>query len=176
MTETSAADSPARSADKTSQHIPLSLSIEPGSITKLLDLFKEMLEATIAKTMAQMPVVHEAKPATQAVELPNSSQSGLDLKPSDKVKAADLRTALLLGKIPNDSGLLIDTKTLAKLLRISRRHLHRLQDLKAIPEPVRLGQVIRWRIAEILEWIEADCPVQEVWAQRRKQSTGRKGK
>ena len=91
MTETSAADSPARSADKTSQHIPLSLSIEPGSITKLLDLFKEMLEATIAKTMAQMPVVHEAKPATQAVELPNSSQSGLDLKPSDKVKAADLR-------------------------------------------------------------------------------------
>jgi hypothetical protein len=76
----------------------LSLFIDPASITRLLDLFREVLEVTLATAFAQSPVAPEIKPAPQPIERPQSPQStGLDLKASDQVKAADLRTALLLG-------------------------------------------------------------------------------
>ncbi len=67
-----------------------------------------------------------------------------------------------MGKIPEDSGLLIDAKTFAHLLSISTRTLSRLIDLKAVPMPVHLGRLVRWRLAEVLEWIEADCLLRRV--------------
>jgi predicted DNA-binding transcriptional regulator AlpA len=81
-----------------------------------------------------------------------------------------------MGKVPEDSGLLIDTKTFARLLSISSRHLIRLQDLKAVPEPVHMGRLIRWPLAEVLEWIEADCPSQKAWEIKKQESARRKGK
>ncbi len=88
------------------------------------------------------------------------------VKTKDKLKAADLRMSLLMGKIPEDSGLLIDAKTFAHLLSISSRTLSRLIDLKAVPMPVHLGRLVRWRLAEVLEWIEADCPPQKSWTSK----------
>lgn len=104
----------------------LNFGLDPETKARLLDLFKETLEVTLKKTLAEM-----------AASVPLTSQSpGTELKPQDKLKAADLRIAFLLGKLPEDSGLLIDTKTFAQLLSISTRHLTRLQDLNAVPEPI----------------------------------------
>lgn len=66
--------------------------------------------------------------------------------------------SLLIGKIPADSGLPLDAKTFAHLLSISSRTLSRLIDLKAVPKLVRLGRLVRWRLVEVLEWIEANYP------------------
>ena len=100
---------------------------------------------------------------------------GTALKLSDQLKARDLRTALLLGKIPEGAGLLIDKKTLAYLLQVSQRHVARLVDVKGIPEPVRLGQVIRWRLTEILEWIDDGCLTLRVLSTSRRASAKKKG-
>ena len=154
------------SADSNDLHLLLNLGIDPAMAAGLLDLFRRTLEVTLKKALAGMPI-----------SVPLSSHSpGTELKPQDKLKAVDLRTALLTGKLPEDSGLLIDTKTFAQLLSISSRHLTRLQDLKAVPEPVHLGRLIRWSLTEVLEWIDASCPSQKVWDMKKQEHVGRKRK
>ena len=177
MNDATQATAPARPAGKLAQPLPLNFSIDPGSTTRFLDLIREALEPMIAKALSQVQT--GTSPPQQDTEPPplhSSAGKGVDLKPTDQIKAADIRVALLMGKIPEDSGLLIDTRTLARLLNISSRHVCRLLDEKAIPDPVRLGRLLRWRLAEILEWIEADCPPQKVWDHKRQDSARRKGK
>ena len=157
MNDTTQNAAPGRPAGDPPESIPLNLSIDPASMTRLFDLFREALGPSFTK--------------------PHSSAGeGVDLKPADRIKAADLRVALLLGKIPEDTGMLIDTRTFSRLLSISSRHLSRLLDEEAIPDPIRLGRLLRWRLAEVLEWIEADCPPQKVWVHRRQDSAKRSGK
>jgi predicted DNA-binding transcriptional regulator AlpA len=127
----------------------LELGYDPSMTARLFEVFKDTLEASIKKTLADSPIL--------------AASPGMALQATDKLKAADLRIALLLGKIPEDAGLLIDAKTFARLLSISSRTLSRLIDLKAVPQPVHLGRLIRWRLSEVLEWIEADCPAQKSW-------------
>jgi predicted DNA-binding transcriptional regulator AlpA len=89
-------------------------------------------------------------------------------------KAADLRVAFLVGKIPQNTGLLIDAKVLSKLLDTSHSTLYRLLAEEALPAPVKFGRLTKWRLAEIIEWIEADCPPQKVWVHLK--SAKRKGR
>ena len=159
MTDTNQSDSPARSAGRTSPSIPLTLALDSATVTKLLELFRETLETTLTQALGKTQVSSEENPAPQPVEAtPSPKSTGLDLKAADRAKAADLRIALLMGKIPEDAGLLIDTKALAGLLNISPRTIARLQAEEAIPAPVQFGNFKKWRLGEILEWIEADCP------------------
>ena len=44
---------------------------------------------------------------------PKTIPGGIELPTTEQLKAKDLRLALLLGKVPEDSGLLIDTNTTA---------------------------------------------------------------
>ncbi len=36
-----------------------------------------------------------------------------------------------------------------------------------IPQPVRIGRSTLWRLDELREWVEADCPRREEWEARR---------
>jgi predicted DNA-binding transcriptional regulator AlpA len=119
----------------------LELGYDPAMTARLFEVFKDTLEASIKKTLADFPTL--------------AASPGIALEATDKLKAADLRIALLLGKIPEDAGLLIDTKTFARLLSISSRTLSRLIDLKAVPQAVHLGRLIRWRLSEVLEWLSS---------------------
>ena len=56
-------------------------------------------------------------------------------------------------------NLLIPAEAVASLLGISKRTLWRLLSAGKLPEPLRLGSVVRWNRAEIEEWIKAGCPV-----------------
>jgi len=133
-----------------------SMGIEPDTSESIYQLFKKILESTISHVLE-----------TESV----SQSPGTKVTRSDQISAAELRVALISGKLPKDAGLLIDTNTTAKLLGISSRHFLRLHDKKEVPEAVRLGGSIRWRLTEILEWLDADCPTQKIW-----KSMNRKGR
>ena len=53
---------------------------------------------------------------------------------------------------------LITVGELADLLRVSVRTVWRLNSGGKIPEPLRLGNNVRWRSNEIRSWIANGCP------------------
>jgi len=58
----------------------------------------------------------------------------------------------------NGETLLISAEKVAELLGISKRTLWRLLSAGKLPEPIRLGSVVRWNRDEIEEWIGDGCP------------------
>jgi hypothetical protein len=64
----------------------IDLGFDPSTTARLFDLFRETLEVTIKKTLAESPIL--APPASQS--------QGTELKAQDKIKAADLRIAVSL--------------------------------------------------------------------------------
>lgn len=47
----------------------------------------------------------------------------------------------------------------AKLLVCSTKTIYRLTEQKRIPQPVRIGRMIRWPRSSIEYWIMKGCPV-----------------
>lgn len=61
--------------------------------------------------------------------------------------------------VVSESAALLTVRQVASLLGCSSRHVHRLTDRGAMPRPTKLGSVlVRWRRADIEEWIAAGCP------------------
>ena len=54
--------------------------------------------------------------------------------------------------------LLIRAQELAGMLNISLRTLWRLNSAGVLPQPMRLGAAVRWRLEEVKTWIAAGCP------------------
>ena len=58
---------------------------------------------------------------------------------------------------------LIDVQSLHAMGLGSVRHIYRLADAGKMPRPLKLGALVRWRRAEIEEWIAGGCkPVRHV--------------
>jgi predicted DNA-binding transcriptional regulator AlpA len=134
------------------------IQIEDKYISGIIEHFQLVVEKIVVNQFAKLKadliaIIESPKPSPLITET-----KGLDLHETEKLKAADLRTALIMGKIPEDAGLLIDGKTLAKLLNVSYRTIYRLQSLKSMPESVKIGNMVRWRLAEIIEWVDNGCP------------------
>jgi excisionase family DNA binding protein len=53
---------------------------------------------------------------------------------------------------------LLDVRAVAALLDCSPRHVYRLADAGRMPQPVRLGALVRWPRQVIADWIDAGCP------------------
>jgi predicted DNA-binding transcriptional regulator AlpA len=64
---------------------------------------------------------------------------------------------------PLDALLIHDTEA-AHMAGVSRAHWHRLRASGKVPAAVRLGRSVRWRRAEIEQWILAGCPDARTWA------------
>ena len=58
---------------------------------------------------------------------------------------------------------LLDVREVATLLHCSKRHVMRMSDMGRIPRPVKLGQLVRWRRAELLSWLNSGCPSRADW-------------
>jgi excisionase family DNA binding protein len=58
------------------------------------------------------------------------------------------------------SPLLITAEEVARMMNVSTRTLWRLLSAGRFPKPVRFGGNTRWRVAEVLRWIEDGCPQQ----------------
>lgn len=61
-------------------------------------------------------------------------------------------------KRPDQEQQLLDAKQVGELAKCSPRHLHRLADSGRMPEPIRLGTLVRWPKHVIDAWIGAGCP------------------
>lgn len=56
-----------------------------------------------------------------------------------------------------DSAML-DVQGVATLLGCSSRHVFRMSDMGRMPRPVKLGALVRWSRAAIVNWIGQGCP------------------
>ena len=59
---------------------------------------------------------------------------------------------------PVATAALYSINDIAKLLNCSIRHVRRLVDTQRIPQPVKLGALVRWLKTDIEQWIAAGCP------------------
>jgi excisionase family DNA binding protein len=53
---------------------------------------------------------------------------------------------------------LLDVEAVATLLNCSTRHVRRMADDGRMPEPIRLGALVRWRKDSLLDWLAGGCP------------------
>lgn len=150
------------------RELKVTVAISERDVRDLLGSLQRPIIEAVAATLTKMKDSAAVSPAAPpppvekaAIEKPTG---WLKLSAEERLKAADLRTELLLGKVPDTAGLLIDTMVTAKLLNVSARTVYRMDQVQAIPPPVRLGKnIVRWRLAEILAWIDAGCPRRRNW-------------
>ena len=59
---------------------------------------------------------------------------------------------------PVINAALISIHEVANMLDCSPRHIYRLADTRRIPQPIKLGALLRWVKADFEQWITAGCP------------------
>ncbi len=52
---------------------------------------------------------------------------------------------------------LLDAAEVARRLSISKSSLWRLRDRGLLPQPVRLGSLVRWRAVDVAAWLANGC-------------------
>jgi excisionase family DNA binding protein len=55
--------------------------------------------------------------------------------------------------------LLISVEAVADLLGISPRSVWRRLSSGEMIEPIKIGKSVRWRRQEVIDWVEAGCPI-----------------
>lgn len=58
---------------------------------------------------------------------------------------------------PASTPELLSVRAVGEMLGCSPRHILRLAEAGRMPAPVRLGHLVRWRRAEVLQWLEGGC-------------------
>jgi predicted DNA-binding transcriptional regulator AlpA len=144
----------------------IGFSVEDEAVYGIVESIRQAIQQTMVSEFEKLKADLRQKAEPQKPQTP-ARPAGVDLSEAERLKATDLRTAILIGKIPEDTGLLIDVKTTAELLNVSERMVYRLADQKAAPTPIRLGALVRWRLAEIIEWIDDGCPSKWKWPKSR---------
>jgi predicted DNA-binding transcriptional regulator AlpA len=66
--------------------------------------------------------------------------------------------------------LLITAMELGQLLQVSTRTLWRLRSAGELPQPVRLGGAVRWRLDEVRKWIADGCPLPQARENERRRA------
>ena len=66
-------------------------------------------------------------------------------------------------KPPEDMGLLVDTRQVAKMLGVSPRKLWQMYNSGEMPSPTRIGRAVRWNYEELRAWVNAGCPPKGKW-------------
>jgi excisionase family DNA binding protein len=154
------------------------LTVSQETLRELFEELRRLIKEAVREELSgHTSKPHESNDTDAAPEQPRTLPGGVDLPTTEQLKAKDLRMALLLGKLPEDVGLLINFDTAAKLLSINRRTLDRMVSAQEIPPPIRIsGRMRRWRITELLEWIEAGCPHPKHWSYNPESSLRTKGR
>lgn len=96
-------------------------------------------------------------PAIRQALLPKPSED--DLRREARLKAS--RNAIFAGqKPPEDQGLLIDTREVAKLLKLSSKTIFVMSRDGRMPPPIKIGSAVRWGYDALKKWVDAGCPSQ----------------
>lgn len=62
-----------------------------------------------------------------------------------------------------DEKLLMGVRDLAAELGISRSTVYKWDELRLIPEKIKLGGKVFWKKVEISAWVDAGCPGRGAW-------------
>ena len=62
--------------------------------------------------------------------------------------------------------LLVDAREAARLCGLSRSSWLALRAQGRVPRSIRLGRRVLWSTAELSAWVDAGCPVRDVWEAR----------
>lgn len=65
-----------------------------------------------------------------------------------------------------DSIMSVDARTAGAMFDLSERAWRRLDVTGKVPEPIRVGRSVRWRLKELAAWVRAGCPDRETWEAR----------
>lgn len=57
------------------------------------------------------------------------------------------------------NDMLVPIGDVAAMLALSRRTVFRLADAGKLPPPLRIGGSLRWRLADVRQWIADGCPI-----------------
>jgi len=69
---------------------------------------------------------------------------------------------------------LVGADQLAEMLSVSPRHIWRQRAAGKLPNPVKVGECVRWLSSDIEAWLEMGCPSQRQFNTRK--AAQRKGK
>jgi hypothetical protein len=58
-----------------------------------------------------------------------------------------------LDALPADAH--VDAEAVAAVLSCCVRHVHRMAAAKQLPAPLRIGQLARWRVGTLRDWLRA---------------------
>lgn len=64
-------------------------------------------------------------------------------------------------------AVMLTAADVATLLACSTKTVYRMVDRGAIPRPIRLGGLLRWRRAQFEQWLADGCPPRNPQPQRR---------
>lgn len=85
-------------------------------------------------------------------------------KPPEQRRLESSRRAIYAGETPpEDEALLMDTREVAKLLKVSDRTVFSMHTSGEMPKAVRIGRAVRWGRAEIKAWVDDGCPPASEW-------------
>jgi predicted DNA-binding transcriptional regulator AlpA len=84
-------------------------------------------------------------------------------------------TAMNQQAVADNVPLLIQDTFGAALAGVSRAHWHRLRAAGKLPACIKLGRAVRWRRADVEQWIEWGCPDRAEF-DARKAAVGRRVK
>jgi len=79
-----------------------------------------------------------------------------------RVATPDVTKAYPNGAIEPEP-LAIDAAEVGKLFGVSERHVWAMNSRGRLPRPIRLGRAVRWRVAELRDWLAAGCPERSRW-------------
>jgi predicted DNA-binding transcriptional regulator AlpA len=82
---------------------------------------------------------------------------------SARRKAASMHALFGGNKPPEDIGLLLDTREVSRLLKVSPRRVFAMQVSGEMPAPIRLGRAVRWSYEELRAWIAEGGPPRDKW-------------
>jgi predicted DNA-binding transcriptional regulator AlpA len=71
------------------------------------------------------------------------------------------------------AAVVVDAGGVGSLLGRSERSVWRDDKAGRIPAPVTIGGSKRWRLDELLAWIDAGCPARATWESLARRSDGR---
>lgn len=91
------------------------------------------------------------------------SATGIDPQREARLRAS--QHANFGGQKPSeDKGLLIDTKQVAKFLKVSARTIYQMDKDGRMPAAIRIwGRNVRWNFEELQAWVNAGCPERSEW-------------
>jgi excisionase family DNA binding protein len=82
----------------------------------------------------------------------------------EKKRLESSRRAIYAGEEPpEDESMLLDTKQVAKQLKVSDRTVFAMHTSGEMPKAVRIGRAVRWGRAEIKAWVDEGCPPASEW-------------